>query len=359
MTHTLEALDSNPDNIPAASVNEEDEDSSTRKKDAWRHINIWSCWWWKKSEKQVEMKKPELQQVPKTELSNRFKYEVDREIDQLPNIEDWENRPLYFTTGKGTSSSTKRQDDGSLPLHAPVEFDGELFIGKIFIRVRNFNTRENNAYFETKRRTKQVVIQGQFKERISCDNVWFGDIYEKPLNIISSVANLAIPIIRRLIPGVNVDFCDNPRIIVLLGGESRTISIDRPGDEPKMTEELKEHNTNVFGEFRSLNHRRKMLRNPKTASKYCFDPGYVYTFQLYDDIIDFCDYTFKMPLGRKINLVKMLNYQPFTFAARTSDDKPIFSFKLFHEDLIPQLEPSEKRSSILNTDDNDLSEAQQ
>lgn len=298
------------------------------------------------TEKQVEMKKPELQQVPRPGLSNEFKYEVDQEINQLPNIEDWENRPLYFTTGKGTSSSTKRQDDGSLPLQAPVEFDGELFKGKIFIRVRNLpslnTTKENNTYFETKRRTKQVVIQGQFKERISCDNVWFGDIYEKPLNI-SSVANLAIPIIRRLIPGVKLDFCDNPRIIVLLGGESRTISIDRPGDEPKMTEELKEHNTIIFGEFRSYNHRRKMLRNPKTASNYCFDPGYIYTFQLYDDIIDFCDYTFKMPLGRKINLVKMLNYQPFTFAARTSDDKPIFSLKLFHEDLIP----SEKKSSIL------------
>ena len=73
------------------------------------------------------MKKPELQQVPRPGLSNEFKYEVDQEINQLPNIEDWENRPLYFTTGKGTSSSTKRQDDGSLPLQAPVEFDGELF----------------------------------------------------------------------------------------------------------------------------------------------------------------------------------------------------------------------------------------
>jgi len=299
--------------------------------------------------KQVEMKKPKLhKEVLRTELSNGFQYEVDREIDQLPNIDHWENRPLYFTTGKGTSSSTKRQEDGSLPLHAPVEFDGELFSGKIFMRVRNM--KENDVYFETKRRTKQVVIQGYFKERISCDGVWFGDIYEKPLNISSVVANVAIPIIRRLIPGVIIDFFDKPRVMVLLGGESRTISIDRPGDEPEMTEELTEHSAHVFGQFTSLSHRRKMLRNPTTASKYYFDPRYIYTFQIYDDVIDLCDFSFKMPLGKKMHLMKMLNYQPFTFAARTSNGKPIFSFKLFHEDLIPL----EKRSSVLDQDDNDL-----
>ena len=271
------------------------------------------------------------------QLASSSPYDVDREIHQLPNIHRWINRPLFFKPGKGTSSSTKRQEDGSLPFHTPVDFDGDLFSGKIFMRVRNLtsstdNDNDNDTYFQKRRRTKQIIIQGQFKERISCDNVWFGDTYEKPLNI-SSVANLAIPMIRRLIPGVQIDFVENPRVMVLLGGESRTVSVDTPGNEPNVMGEMRENNTKSFGNFLSLKHRRKMLRNPKTASKYYFDPEYVYTFQLYDDVIDLCDYSFKMRLG-KVKLLKMMNYQPFTFAARTSDDRSIFSFKIFHEDLV-------------------------
>ena len=297
----------------------------------------------KKKKQQLKMKDRSGLNALETGVPKAFTYDVDREIDRLPNIHCWMNRPLYFIPGKDTSSSTKRQEDGSLPLHAPVDFDGELFSGKISMRVRNLPSsstdKENKAYFQKKRRTKQIVIQGQFKERISCDNMWFGDIYEKPLNI-SSVANLAIPMIRRLIPGVQLDFFENPRVMVLLGGESRTISIDKPGNEPNVLGELREHNIEACGKFMSLDHRRKMLRSPKTASQYYFDPKYVYTFQLYDDVIDLCDYSFKMPLG-KVRLLRMMNYQPFTFAAKTSDDRPVFSFQIFHEDL---MKPEKRRN---------------
>ena len=181
-----------------------------------------------------------------------------------------------------------------------------------------------------------MVIQGQFKERLSCDDVWIGDIYDKPLNIFPLV-RVAIPIFKRLVPGIILKiFSKKPRVMMLMGGEARTISVHTPGDEPDLEGKLCERNTQLFGgkSFQSIKHRRKMLRNPKTASKYAYDPKYVYTFEFYDDIIDICDYSINLPIG-KISLLHFLNYQPMTFAGVTNDsNKELFNFKIFHEDLL-------------------------
>ena len=90
---------------------------------------------------------------------------------------------------------------------------------------------------------------------------------------------------RKLVPGISIDLSsDKQKILMLMGGESRTISIDLPGEEPDMRGDLTE-NIERMGNFKSIVKRRKMLRQPKLASKYFYDPKYVYTFQFYDDII--------------------------------------------------------------------------
>jgi len=166
--------------------------------------------------------------------------------------------------------------------------------------------------------------------------VYFGDMYEKPLNM-ASVAKYAIPIFQRLIPGVIFDIlAEKPRVMVLLGGEARSLSADKPGSEPDMasTGNL-EDNTEYVGSFKSTKERRNLLRRPKTASKYYFEPDYVYTFQFYDDIIDICDCSVKLPFG-KYPLLHLLNNQPFSFAAVTKDERPVFSFRVFHELLVEE-----------------------
>jgi len=207
------------------------------------------------------------------------------------------------------------------------------------MRIRNVShTTCSQEYFNEKKRTKQFVIrvQGQFKEIISCGDVWIGDMYDKPLNI-SSLVRVAIPIFKRLVPGIVLNkFSEKPRVMMLLGGEARTVSIDEPGSEPEMTGILVESNKSRIGKiFQSIKQRRKMLRNPKTASKYDYDPKYTYTFEFYCDIINVCDYSINLPFGN-ISLLKFLNYQPKTFAAVTNenDNRKLFSFKIFHEELV-------------------------
>jgi hypothetical protein len=283
-----------------------------------------------------------MNSVPKqletqTEKNKTYKYKVDREIQELPTAASWHHRPVFFATGDKTTTSC---DSQQLPIDEQVDFEGELFKGRILMRIRGASNTNSNAYFKGKKRTKQIVIQGRFKERISCGDVWFGDSYEKPLNM-HSVARFAVPIVKRLVPGIVMDIAsEKPRIMVLLGSESRTLAIDNPGEEPDLKGDLLEDcHTERLGRFKSTKHRRNVLRKPAKASKYFFDPKYVYTFQLYDDIIDISDFSIKLPFAR-MPLLHYLNYQPFAFTAMTKDRRPIFSFRVFHEKLLQKTDES-------------------
>ena len=247
---------------------------------------------------------------------------------KLPSFECWRHRPLLLTSGPGTTCK-EGLDPYNLPIGEEIPFETEMFQGKFLMRIRNAPNTPDQQYFSGKKRTKQMVVQGRFKKQMSCDDIYIGDKYEKPLQIFPLV-KLAIPIFRKLVPGISIDLSsDKQKILMLMGGESRTISIDLPGEEPDMRGDLTE-NIERMGNFKSIVKRRKMLRQPKLASKYFYDPKYVYTFQFYDDIIDITNHTINLPVG-KISLFRFLNRQPMTFAVTTADEKELFSFKFYHE----------------------------
>jgi hypothetical protein len=255
---------------------------------------------------------------------------VDEEISELPDVNSWHHRPLFLKHGKSTRCNY--QDGKSLPICSPIEFESDTFKGKFMIRIRDAPHTEQ-GYFKGRKRTKQIVIQGKFKEKVSCDDILLGDTYGKPLNI-SPIVYLAVPIFKRLVPGVILDlFSEKPRVVMLMGGEARTISIDKPGEEPDMTGELLEKNIEFIGAFKSVDHRKHILRDPKTASKYEFDNEHIHTFQFYDDIIDICNFSINLPIGQ-IPLLHFLNSQPMTFAVVRKDKQEFFSFKVFHEQLV-------------------------
>jgi len=256
---------------------------------------------------------------------------VDEEISELPDVNSWNHRPLFLTNGKHTRCKNY-QDGKSLPICSPIEFESDTFKGKFMIRIRDAPHTEQ-GYFKGRKRTKQIVIQGKFKERVPCDDILLGDTYHKPLNI-SPLVYLAVPIFRRLVPGVILDlFSEKPRVVMLMGGEARTISIDKPGEEPDMTGELSEKNIEFMGAFNSVQHRKRILRDPKTASNYEYDNEHIHTFQFYDDIIDIYNFSINLPFG-KIPLLHFLNSQPMTFAVVRKDEREFFSFKVFHEQLV-------------------------
>jgi len=283
-----------------------------------------------------------------------FRYDVDRDINDLPDVNKWPNRPVYVQAGEGTRTGTetetgtaqctlpeKGQDsDDVLPIGTPIEFETDLFKGKILFRVKNVKTstavaEDLDKYFKGRRRVKQVVVQGRFKESFPISDVHFGDVYGKPLNI-SPIVKIASPIFQQLVPGVIIDLAsETPKVVAPMAGEAKTLSVDKPGSEPDICSITFEENTLLLGEFDSIYHRKKILRTSQTASEYHYDPSLCFTWEFYDDIIDVAAYAANLPILRTpYSLAYFLNKQPFTFSAIAKGEKEIFKFRIYHEILV-------------------------
>lgn len=332
-----------------------------------------------------------------TDYKSSSEEETDHDHHQLPSLDEWPNRPIYIQAAEDTECFSSDCDcyvDGlsSIPIGVPVHFESSLFKGKILIRVRNIpipekhqyhchdsdngdqfrtnpaTTTKNNhknkknkkeqefhdeEYFKHKKRMRQYVIQGQFKEEIPMSDVYIGDYYDRKLGMVPPpfIEKVLKAAFRQLQPGVIMDLtAEKPKVVVLMAGAVKTMSIDRLGEEPDITLfdlpentkliEIKAEKENEIGietkytsgGFPSPDARRKLLSNPQNASKYTFHPGKVYTFNNYDDVFDLSTYRLCMPgMKKKLELSKILNGQPTTIRASRTDGTSLFNFSVFHE----------------------------
>ena len=310
-----------------------------------------------------------------------------------PPLEEWPNRPIYIQPAEDTECFTCTSSlDGyeyelsSVPIGVPVQFESSLFKGKILIRVRNvpicsdnhrhqhddhcnddqfqsnptITTKEEHKeqkqqkfhceeYFKGKKRMRQYVIQGQFKEEVSMSDVYMGDYYNKPLGLVPPpvIEKILKAAFRRLQPGLIMDLTsEKPKVVVLMAGAVKSMSIDTPGNEPDITQFDLPENTKLINNekgiktecrsegFPSQEMRRKVLSNPQTASNYTFHPGKVYTFNNFDDVFDLSAYRLTIPgMKKKFNLSKILNGQPTTIRATKTDGLSLFNFNVFHESI--------------------------
>lgn len=262
--------------------------------------------------------------------------------EDIPEPSEWPNRPVFLRP----EAETKLQSGlPALPLGKILEFETALFKGKVLIRLEPIspNAEDCNidayaAYFDGRKRFHQLVIQGQFKQELGWDEVYFGDVYSKPLNGVpkGALMKLAQKFMQTLSPGMIFDVAsDKPRVLTLVGS-SQTIRIDNPGEEPVMDAPggIVEHTNESLGKkFKSAQERRKYLAKPKNACKYKIDPSKVYTFEIYDHSMNFGTYHQHM-LGGKNDMVKTLNGQPLAYACLTKDNRYIFRFAVWHERLV-------------------------
>lgn len=315
-----------------------------------------------------------------------FLFPIEEEIHNLPDSNTWKHRPIYLAAGRNTryttstsststTTSTNNHDNhhhhhhhssSSLPLGEPIPFETDLFKGKLLLRVQNIHNnvpKDHTEYFQGKKRLKHIVIQGQFKERLNMSDVWFGEVYEKPQKIPKFVARIILPFFQKLSPGIIMDLWSEKKhhkVLALMAAECRSLSIHHPGEEPNMTmHTLPEETGLLFSSFKeeekekrkvkvqpSTNDnlkRRKLFGNKKYASKFHYDPNLVYTFDFYDDIIDFVHVTVNMgKIMGKVSIQETMNGNPFSITAQTTDDREIFRFNIFHEHLVKYKEHLKK-----------------
>lgn len=117
---------------------------------------------------------------------------------KIPPSHEWPHRPVLI---KASDDSICLNEDGTLspsipPVGIPIEFENSLFKGRVLIRIRHLPVPNSSEllssgkrfhceeYFQGRKRMRQFVVQGQFKESIPMSDVYFGDIYNKPLSLI-------------------------------------------------------------------------------------------------------------------------------------------------------------------------------
>ena len=270
----------------------------------------------------------------------------------LPSPETWPYRPIFIQPAKDTTIFNQQYLQTSIPIGIPIDFETSLFKGRFLIRIKNdFNIDEaSKSYFDNRKRMRQYVVQGQFKEEIKMSDVYVGDFYQKPLGVVPPpfIDKIMKASFQRLAPGLIMDLrSDKPKVAALMAGTIQIMSIDKVGDEPDMFDfDMKENcgtmnhldckppNTKPTQEgFQSISHRQKVLTKPTHAERFSFHPGQVYTFNHFDDVFDLGNYNIKIPLMKSMDLVKILNAQPTTIRACTLDGRSVFNFNVFHEKL--------------------------
>ncbi len=269
-----------------------------------------------------------------------------------PPAECWPQKPLLLVPETSYAKCTVR-GEARFNSEEPFEFETPLFSGLCLCRFRDLEPPADaqraecgerlKAYFHKRKRTFQVVIQGQFKREVRMDAVITGHEFFAPLvNIPGSL--ILKPILRAFrAMSRTIDvriFGPRPCVYASLGGTAQAISVDAKGLEPDITsiEGIVENCSRLGGAFAksrgvSVKKRKTMLSNVKIARNFSFNTGDVYTFDCFQHV--FVPHSYRLNLGfRSVELARHLNHQPAQIMAKTLTDEYVYCFSLWHEKLL-------------------------
>jgi len=272
----------------------------------------------------------------------------ERDPDFQDATHSWPHYPVIVLSGIETEVSLPDENrdyadtQDALPLGIPFQFESPLFKGKALLRLRHAKsddpTKHESYFGGSRKRVRQFVIQGRFKQSISMGDLYYGDVYRKPLNpspppILSRIIK---SFFQRLFPGLLMDLTSKqPKVMTLYAGCANSIRKDFPGEEPDITGiDLKEHFIPNGEIFDSAKERKRFFSDPSRASMCKYDTDHVYTFNTYDDILDMANYQLKIPVLRKpFDLIKTLDGQPLTLSATTKNGQFLYNFCVWHARL--------------------------
>lgn len=266
--------------------------------------------------------------------------DLEDALNNLPKPSTWKYHTIFIQPA-GETRCPGLEPDQSVPLGVPVEFESNLFKGKILFRFRGGETedeRSHEAYFNSSQYKvqRQIMIQGQFKQRCKMSEMYMGDIFDKKwnLSIPSSIGRMINKIFTRLAPGLVIDVAtENPKVVVLIGSGSHAMSIDKPGEEPDITAPDIPERTFISNDIKSSGKRKKVLGNPDEASKFEFDPDLVYSFHSFDEVLDLVKYEFNLPF-MSIDVANAVGKQPISIRAVNrpeSSSESFFYFRCWHK----------------------------
>jgi hypothetical protein len=287
--------------------------------------------------------------VSKRRSSFQIKFDesiVMREANDLPDQSSWPHRPVLLCVNTLACPNLSVPDvgHGACPLGVPFKFSSDLFEGICLVRLKDVPSDDpegDAAYFLGRRRGFQAIVQGKFKEPLLVADVLTGHEFVRPLKRLPPpwIVHAGTNLIGRLAPGVEIVLHDGqPRALSLLAATSQVVCADMPGNEPDILFNEIEEDVSLFGGMFQhgtvpISRRKRHLSDPRNAMQYKFDTDSVYTFDFYQNLFDAGSYS--LDLGfTKIGLSKSLDGQPIQVLAKTTSGRYLWSFQVWHENLI-------------------------
>lgn len=270
------------------------------------------------------------------------------------DVGSWPQRPLYLNAP--TYAGCEVHEPIPFNSELPIEFETSAFVGKCVLRFRGLpppssgpqrdDARERlEAYFGRRKRRFQVVVQGRFKREYRADRLITGHEFFKPVVNLPAkyVVKTVLKLLRAMNPSINFNlFGARAHAYVSLGASAQTLRVDVPGQEPDITTaQTFEENTDLFGGAFEKKHiapkkRRKLFASVKSAARYFFRPGPVYTFDFYQHVFDPKDYALVFGVDTlRVELARHLSHQPAQIMARALDTGDyLWCFALWHEKIL-------------------------
>lgn len=272
-----------------------------------------------------------------------------QEKHSVPPPSKWPHYPV-LVTANNTKKSPERihifdYKDFHVPLGIPFEFESELFRGTALFRFKGVPSDDEEGstdYFNGRERRFQAVIQGRFKEELSCADVITGHEFDQSFRNLPPawVIGAGRALIKQLAPGVQFDLTSStPRFFSLLAATSQAISVDNIDVPDIRSREIPENCSAISDQFfqKSSSNRKKMLSDPRQAARFSYGTDAVYTFDFYQHLLDVSTYELNLGLVR-LCISESLNKQPIQILAKTTDGRYLWSFCIWHESLFSDQE---------------------
>jgi len=259
----------------------------------------------------------------------------------LPNM--WPDRPLLVRESvlHGTTRTSEKPPI-SLASPLPFDFTTSLFQGQMFLRYNSDRQPASAPYFQGKKRLQSVVITGRFKREVPFADLLTGQEFchniKSPGAILSKALLGAIKVLAPLLNCRIAPPGDPDHSSYFVSPLAQTVQKLRVSEEPfplSAAVDVEEDTRLLGGKLADKpmddKERRKFFASKSNLAAYSFGTELYYTFDFYNDKIDFESWEFAL-LGKKFALERYLLGQPVRVLARAGESAEYaWNFEVWHE----------------------------
>ncbi|KIZ05346.1 hypothetical protein MNEG_2608 [Monoraphidium neglectum] len=256
----------------------------------------------------------------------------------MPSLDDFRaspHSPVVVTPDASVAAPVPLYDGSAepsqqIPINGPsFEVDSSMFKGRLMIHMRNLPTTDP-AVFEGKKRHVHVAVQGKFKRRVRASSLCTGQEFNLPIQGGAGAEWLMEQLLRACAKVFSkttiVDaHCEQPYFLNPVLAACQLVNVAKEGEQPDIWDApedcrlLSSKLADKEGGPLTADRRRKWCDEPANVEGLSFDTDNVYTFHVWQHLLDFG--TYKACAGGFVSfdLTWVLSSQPIGIMVKDRD----------------------------------------